>query len=87
MDQIDDEDVDEELERLKRKLDRLQSEKPQMKFEQLNNSNRHKQLDDNSFYRAVSKCIIESAAGLCCRVWRSYEICRCQIGTFQKFQP
>ena len=29
MDQIDDEDVDEELERLKTKLDRLQSETPE----------------------------------------------------------
>ena len=64
MDQIDDEDVDEELERLKRKLDRLQSETPD-EIRAEHNSHRHKQLDDNSFYRAVSKCIIESAAGLC----------------------
>jgi surface protein len=64
MDQIDDEDVDEELERLKRKLDRLQSETPE-EIRAEHNSHRHKQLDDNSFYRAVSKCIIESAAGLC----------------------
>ena len=54
MDQIDDEDVDEELERLKRKLDRLQSETPDEIRATEHNSNRHKQLDDNSFYRAGS---------------------------------
>jgi len=64
MDQIGDEDVDEELERLKKKLDRLQSETPE-EMQAEHNSHGHKQLDDNSFYRAVSKCIIESAAGLC----------------------
>jgi surface protein len=64
MDEIDDEDVDVELERLKRKLDRLQSETPE-EIQAEHKSRRHKQLDDNSFYRAISKCIIESAAGLC----------------------
>ena len=64
MDEIDDEDVDVELERLKMKLDRLQSETPE-EIQAGHKSRRHKQLDDNSFYRAISKCIIESAAGLC----------------------
>ena len=64
MDEIDDEDVDVELERLKRKLDRLQSETPE-EIQAEHKSRTHKQLDDNSFYRAISKCIIESAAGLC----------------------
>ena len=63
MDQIDDEDVDEELERL-RKLDRLQSETPDEIRATEHNSNRHKQLDDNCFIGNVQG-IIESAAGLC----------------------
>jgi len=65
MDQIDDEDVDEELERLKKKLNRLQSETPEEIEAEKSGVNRHKQLDDKSFYRAVSKCLLESSAGLC----------------------
>ena len=52
MDQIGDEDVDEELERLKKKLDRLQSETPE-EMQAEHNSHGHKQLDDNSFYLSL----------------------------------